>query len=88
MIRDLIILFVSAYVGSSDTLDSTLEDQAGGFGFEDYDFDFLHGLETQDELGGSQLGGAPPTWTHEGVGTQPRGSQLPCASGGTPPGGS
>jgi hypothetical protein len=35
MICDLIILFVPAYVGSGDTPDSTLEDQARGARFED-----------------------------------------------------
>jgi hypothetical protein len=60
MIHDLIILFVLAYVDSGGTPDSTLEDEAGGFGFEDYDFDFLHSLQTKDELGGLQLGGTPP----------------------------
>jgi hypothetical protein len=71
MIHDLIILFVPAYVGSGDTPDSTLEDQEGGSGFDDleFDFDFLHSLPSQDELGGSQLGGSPPTWTQEGAGT-------------------
>jgi hypothetical protein len=90
MIHDLIISFVLAYVRSSDTPDSTLEDQAGGSGFNDLDldFDFLHGLPSQDELGGSQLGGAPPTRIQEGARTQPRGSQLPGTSGGTQPGGS
>jgi hypothetical protein len=55
MILDLIILFVPAYVGSGGTPDSTLEDQAGGSGFDDldFDFDFLHALPPQDELGGS-----------------------------------
>jgi hypothetical protein len=51
-------------------------------------FDFLHSLQTQDELGWSQLGGAPSTWTQEGVGTQPGGLQLPGASSGMQPGGS
>jgi hypothetical protein len=52
---------------------------------DDIDFDFLHGAQTQDELKGSQLGGVPPTWTQEGAGTQPGGSQLPGASGGMQP---
>jgi hypothetical protein len=45
-----------------------------------------------EELGGSQLGGAPPTGTQEGGGMQPGGSQLPGvppaetqAGGGTQP---
>jgi hypothetical protein len=65
MILDLIILFVPAYVGSGDTPDSTLEDQTGGSGFDDlvFDFDFLQGLQSQNELGESQLGGTPPMWT-------------------------
>jgi hypothetical protein len=88
MILDLIICFVPAYVGSDDTPDSTLEDQVGGSGVDDLDFDFLHGLLPQVELGGSQLGGAPPTWTQQGEGAQPGGSQLPGASGGTQLGGS
>jgi hypothetical protein len=86
MICDLIILFVLAYVGSGGTRDSTLEDQAGGF--DDYNldmFDFLHHVQTQDELRGSHLGGAPPTWSQEGAGTQLGGSQLPDASGGAQP---
>jgi hypothetical protein len=29
------------------------------------DFDFLHGFQSQDKLGGPQLGGAQPTWTQE-----------------------
>jgi hypothetical protein len=66
-ICDLIILFVPVYSGSGDTPDSGLGDQAGGLGsgFDDlgFDFDFLQSLQSQDELGGSQLGGAPPTWT-------------------------
>jgi hypothetical protein len=49
------------------------------------DFDSLQGLQSQDELAGSQLGGAPPTWTQEGAGTQPGGSQLPGATGGAQP---
>jgi hypothetical protein len=55
-----------------------------------FDFDFLQVLQSQDELTGSQLGGAPPTCTQEGVGTQPGGSQLLGASGGAQqsPGGS
>jgi hypothetical protein len=69
MIRDLIILLVAAYVDSVGTPDSTLEDQTGGFDLDLSMFDFLHGVQTQDELGGSQLGGAPPTWTQEGVET-------------------
>jgi hypothetical protein len=54
MIRDLTILFVPTYVSSGDTAESTLEDQAGGLdGFSlDY-FDFLHGVPTPEELGGS-----------------------------------
>jgi hypothetical protein len=34
----------------------------------------------------SQLGGAPPTWTQEGAGTQPGGSQLPGATDEAQPG--
>jgi hypothetical protein len=48
----------------------------------------LHGMQSQDELKESQLGGVPPVWTQEGAGTQPGGSQLPGASGETQPGGS
>jgi hypothetical protein len=33
--------------------------------FDDLDFDFLHGFQSQDKLGGPQLGGAQPTWTQE-----------------------
>jgi hypothetical protein len=70
--RDLIILFVPAY-GDSDTLDSTLQDQMGTYDDLSLDyFDFLHGVPctgTQEDLGGPQLRGAPPTGTHEGRGT-------------------
>jgi hypothetical protein len=61
-IRDLIILFFPVYGGSDDTPDSGLGDQAGGSGFNElaFDFDFLQGLQLQDELGGSEIGGAPP----------------------------
>jgi hypothetical protein len=48
----------------------------------------LQGLQSPDELVGSQLGGAPPTWTQEGAGTQLGGSQLPRAIGGAQPGAS
>jgi hypothetical protein len=48
MIHYLIVLFVPAYVGTGDTPNSTLEDQAGGSGsgFDDlaFDFDFLQGF--------------------------------------------
>jgi hypothetical protein len=55
-----------------------------GSGFDELalDFDWLQDLQSQDELAGSQLGGAPPTWTQEGPGTQPGGSQLPGVIGG------
>jgi hypothetical protein len=52
------------------------------------DFDWLQGLQPQDELTGTQLGGAPTPWTQEGAGTQPGGSQLPGATGGPQPGAS
>jgi hypothetical protein len=58
MTRDLIILFVSSYVGSGVTPNSTLKDQAGGSGSKfddlafDFDFDFLQGLQSQDEFVG------------------------------------
>jgi hypothetical protein len=52
------------------------------------DFDWLQGLQPQDELAGSRLGGAPPTWTQEGARTQPGGSQLPGATGEAQPGAS
>jgi hypothetical protein len=71
--------FVQPYVGSGITPDSTLKDQTVGYvdlNLDDFDFDLLHDVQTQDEFGGSRLGGAPPTWTQEGVGTQPGGSQL------------
>jgi hypothetical protein len=72
MMCDLIILFVPSYVGSGGTPDSTLEDQAGGFEDVNLDmFDFLHGVPSQDELRGLQLGDAPPTWTQKGARTQP-----------------
>jgi hypothetical protein len=85
MIRDIIILFVPAYVGSSDTPDSTIEDQTGGYdnfiSLDDIDFDFLHGVLTQDKLRGPQLGGTPPMWTQEELpGARPTGTQV---SGGT-----
>jgi hypothetical protein len=87
-IRNLIILFVPVYGGSGGTPDSGLGGRLEGLGPGDdlaFDFDFLQGLQSQYELKGSQLGGAPPTWTHEGARTQPEGSQLPGASGGAQP---
>jgi hypothetical protein len=73
MIHDLIILFIPVYVSSNDTPHSTLEDQTRVYDDFPLDyFDLLHGLScsgTQAELGGSQLGGAPPTGTQEGGGT-------------------
>jgi hypothetical protein len=81
-IRELIVLFVLAY-GDDDTPDSTLEDQMAAYNDLSLDyFDFLHGVPctgTQEEHGALQLGGAPPTGTQEGGGTQPGGSQLPGA---------
>jgi hypothetical protein len=64
-IRDLIILFLPVYDCSIDIPDSTLGDQAGasGSGFDDLGINWLQGLQSQDELIGSQLGGAPSTCT-------------------------
>jgi hypothetical protein len=89
-IHDLIILFVPTYSGD-ETPDSTLEDQIGAYDDLSLDyFDFLHGVPCngmQEELGGSQLGGALPTGAQEGRGTQlpstpPTGAQE---GGGTQP---
>jgi hypothetical protein len=59
MIRDLVIIFVPAYVGSGDTPDSTLEDQRGVYDDIGFDyFDYMRGVPcigTHEELGGSQL---------------------------------
>jgi hypothetical protein len=70
---DLILLFLPVYDSSVGIPHSTLGDQAraSGSGFDDLalDFDLLQGLQSQDELAGSQLGGAPPTWIQEGAGT-------------------
>jgi hypothetical protein len=56
-----------------------------GSGFDDVAIDWLQGLQSPNELAGSQLGGVPPTWTQEGARTQPGGSQLPRATGGAQP---
>jgi hypothetical protein len=81
--RDLILLFLPVYDSSVRTPDLGDQAEALGSGFDDLalDFDWLQGLQPQDELAGSQLGGAPPTWTREGEGTQSGGSQLPGATG-------
>jgi hypothetical protein len=87
MIHDLIILFLLVYDSSVHIPDSTLGDQAG-FDNLGIEFDWLQGLQSLDELAGSQLGGAPPTCTQEGAGTQLGGSQLQGEAGGVQPGGS
>jgi hypothetical protein len=65
----LIILFVPAY-GGGNTPDSTLDGEGQSMpAYDDLSFYYLRSVSctrTQEELGGSQLPGAPATGTQEG----------------------
>lgn len=86
-----VILFVAGGVLSGGTPDSTPDVEAAEpeFDFGDLDFSFLQpATGTQDEIGLSQLPGAPPSGTQEPAATQegPQASQVAAvgSSMGTP----